>query len=471
VYDYYGRLYERDARFQWAAMANLIGPSFYAGFLDVGLIPDAERALVAAFDRGISTGRRAARTLLRSKPLSDTVTADGWGFFETTFLTMQRKIFEDQAPMHEAYLDGGLDAIANLASAGIIDSVTAQAWTQIDSDDPSAIREGNRTLLFREQHDIIDRYYANMRAYDPPQGKAFTYLLTLAGSPAIPAAKGYPAIFPLTLVSPAPGGSVAIRTPLPDGNIAIFADRWDLIERDTLPAFERFISDDAAKARALISTPITARARRFRTIRRLGAITTALTHWQIRFDEEPHAPRWPRLARNANPPNTIAGEVTIDLSTPPTRASANLPPLSEHRVWGTGFNTFPLSVNLPGGRRYAASAQLAVLLSPARTANPTRLTIKLPPGDLQEAQSTLATLAHDWAADTAEIAQWGAAASTVTPEDHAYSTHVFRAEPIDLVRLEFQVEHHVVEQQYVIDVLFFWNADASAQGTTTGNEG
>lgn len=442
-------------------MANLIGPSFYAGFLDVGIIPDAERALISAFDRGIAGGRRAARTLVRRNSVADVVAVEGWGFFETTFLTMQRKIFEDQALMHEAYLGGGLDAIGSLASAGIIDSATAQAWKQIDADDPPAIREGNRTLLYREQHDIIDRFYANMRAYDPPQGQAFTYLLTMAGSPAVPEAKGYAAVFPLTIDAATPGGSLAVRTPLPNGNIAVFADRWSLIERDTLPAFERFITDSPAKALALISTPIDTRARRFRTLQRLGAIATALARWQLRFEGRPLAPRWPSVGRVAAPRAASTGEVTIDLTTRPTRASVPVAPSSDHRTWGTGFGTFPVTVELPRGRSYTAVGRLAVLLSPSPGADPTRLTIKLPSADLPEAHTILAGLARDWNADAAEVAQWAAAASAVTLDEHAYSTRVFRAEPVDFVRLEFQVEHHVVEQQYVVDVLFAWDATAT----------
>ena len=51
----------------------------------------------------------------------------------------------------------------------------------------------------------------------------------------------------------------------------------------------------------------------------------------------------------------------------------------------------------------------------------------------------------------------------MTSEQHAYSTRVFRAEPIDFVRLEFQVEHHVEEADYVIDTLFSWDTAAAAQ--------
>ena len=36
-------------------------------------------------------------------------------------------------------------------------------------------------------------------------------------------------------------------------------------------------------------------------------------------------------------------------------------------------------------------------------------------------------------------------------------SRVFRAEPIEFVRLEFQVEHHVEEDEYVVDALFSWD--------------
>ena len=47
--------------------------------------------------------------------------------------------------------------------ARIIDTATLEAWRQIDAGRHTAtadtVADGNRTLLFREQHDIIDRYY------------------------------------------------------------------------------------------------------------------------------------------------------------------------------------------------------------------------------------------------------------------------------------------------------------------------
>jgi hypothetical protein len=255
-----------------------------------------------------------------------------------------------------------------------------------------------------------------------------------------------------------------VRTPLADGNIALFANRWALIEQDTLPAYQRFISRDSAKARALVATSIEKRVGRFRLLRRLGMIELALlTHWRIRFDGGRTAA--PRLGLNRTTPAALAAraEVTIDLTSPPMRATARFPATSDHHAWTRGGAPFPLTVLLPHNRAYSTVAQLAVLLSPTPGGNPSRLTIKLPATNLQSTQASLAQLTREWSADTNEVARWAAAAARTTPEQHAYSTRVFPAAPIDYIRLEFQVEHHVEENKYVIDTLFSWDDPAAAQ--------
>jgi hypothetical protein len=429
IYDYYGRLYERHARLQWAGLAKLIGPSFYAGFLDLGFFPDTTRRVLASFYRLIGAGR------------GWTPPADALRFFEVTFLTMQRKIFEDQALMHEAYLDRGLDAVHELHSAGIVDETTARAWEQIDSGDPERVQEGNRTLLFREQHDIIERYYAKMRGYEPPQGLAFTYLLTLAGSPAVPGAKSYAAVFPSMV--PRSGGAVVLTTPFPAGNIAVFENRWDLIVEDTLPAFRKLL-DDPTRTLALVARPIEERVPRFRVIRRLGAILGSLLRWRLR-----HGRVRPRLGVKET---VMTDEVAIDLTSPPH---------GDTRTWASTATPFPLEVLLAEGRTYTTQARLVVLTSSAPGGDPDRLLVKLPSTDLGGARRTLEELARTWHADGDEVAAWADAAAEALPDAYAYATHVFPAEPIDFVHLELQVEHHVEEDEYVVDVLFSWGQAAT----------
>jgi hypothetical protein len=443
VYAYYGRLYLRHARLEWAGMANLIGPSFYAGFQDVGFLPDQTRRFLARVGRVAGSGKR---WLLREGAVEGPVVAD-LGFFETTFLTMQRKIFEDQALMHEAYLEAGLDGIRALRDAGIIDGGTAQAWEQIDSGARDAVGAGNRMLLFREQYEIIDRFYVEMSKYRPPSGPLFTYALTVAGSPAIPGALTYPDVFPFTLAAWLPRRiRLALRTPLPAGNLAVFANRWQLIERDTLPAYQHLITAESAELRELIERPIAERTRRFRLARRGGVLAwTLLTHWRLGIE-----------AAVASP--VAAGEeVEIDLTAPPSRDAVGMAEASSDRTWAQPQRQpFQITVMLPNRRAFRSETTLAVLLSPDPTVNATRLIVKLPGTDLKSARDTLDQLASGWGLDKDEIALWADRAAATTTASHAYSTRVFRAVPIDFVTLEVQVEHHLEPDAYVLDVLFSW---------------
>lgn len=277
VYTYYGNLYLDNPYLQWAGMANLIGPSFAAGFSDLHLF------------------RRIAETL-QGKPgvpydlsvLAD-ISDDELRFFETTFLQMQRDIFFDQAMMHEAYLAGGMDAITELRQAGLIDLGTESAWQQIDqgraTGDPDLLARGNEHLLLREQRDIIQDSYTRM--YDRPvTGPAFTYLLTAVGEPSVPGAESFPDYRPLTVVTESPGPEqiplvgwdnptqveVEVTTPLPDGNLADFDDRWTYITEDTLPAYQELLADDPAEAREIIGSDVGDRIDDYRLHHRIDSL-------------------------------------------------------------------------------------------------------------------------------------------------------------------------------------------------------
>jgi hypothetical protein len=354
--------------------------------------------------------------------------------------------------MHEAYLGAGLDAITALREAGIIDRATGQAWEQINSGEPEAVRAGNRTLLFREQYQIIDRFYVEMTKHSPPSGPLFTYALTLAGSPAIPGALSYPAVFPFTLTAALPRHlRMALRTPLPAGNLAVFANRWQLIERDTLPAYQRLITDESAELRELIERPVAERTRRFRLARRTGALAwTLLTHWRLGIEA-------------AIVPVATGDEVEIDLTAPPSRDAVGMAAASSDRVWAQQHRQpFQLNVLLPDGRAFRSETTLAVLLSPDPDANPTRLIVKLPATDLEGARAPLDQLASSWGLDKDEIALWADRAAATTTASHAYSTRVFQAAPIGFVALEVQVEHHLGPDAYILDTLFSWDADPCA---------
>jgi len=197
--------------------------------------------------------------------------------------------------MHEAYLAGGVAQIEEFYRARIIDAATLEAWRQIDSGRrdaaAAAVADGNRTLLFREQHDIIDRFYVRMSRYRPPLGPAFTYLLTLAGMPSIPGARSYPERYPLRVDARLPRITVSARTPLADGNIAVFTDRWKLIDADTLPAYLAFLRAHPDQARAAVATPLAQRVTGYRLLARAGQLTAAaFTHWDVDLRAAPPRP-------------------------------------------------------------------------------------------------------------------------------------------------------------------------------------
>ena len=453
VYDYYGRLFLAHPELKWAGMASLIGPSFYAGFKDLGFLPDvARKAVSAVFGRPI---RR-----LTKRSVADL------GFYETTFLRMQKKIFEDQATMHEAYIAEGLPKIEELYDARIIDVATLEAWREIDrgykANDAALIDRGNRTLLFREQLDIIDRFYLQMLRHDGPEGLAFTYLLTLAGAPSVPGAHSFPEQFPLALVARFPRATVSLRTPLANGNIAVFANRWKLIEDDTLPTYLAFVRDHADEARELARTPVDERAVGRQLYARAGRLAAmALTRWDL----DVSAVRAGAPAPAVPPSKPLLAAMTdyrsIDLTTPPTRVEAGFDADAESRVWmNPNRRPFDISVLLPDGRVFRTQAAEAIMLSASPAANPDRLVVQSPAAGLDgdATQRLLAEYAAEWGFPADAVAGWRTGVERRVDSDRNYSTHVFTPDDVGFVHLEFQVSHHVSEGTFVISTLFSWTA-------------
>jgi hypothetical protein len=451
VYGYYGQLFLDRRCLLWAGMAAMIGPAFFAGFEDLGILPDDLRAAVIAMF-GRTSGRLAGRA------------AGELGYYETTFLTMQKKIFEDQAPMHEAYLAGGMAEIEKFYTAGIIDTATLQAWRQIDIGRDAvsdSVADGNRMLLFREQYDIIDRYYTRMRERRWPLGPSLTYLMTLTGAPSVPQARPYPQQYPLRMQARIPRFVISARTPLADGNIAIFEDRWRLIETDTLPAYLALIRDQPKKASDIVSMPMWQRAKAYRLLRRAGQLMAgAVTHWEVGLRErsQPSTPDdRPAPASQQNPAKEI------DLAKPLTREAAGFATAIDSRVWiNRNRAPFHLTVTLPGGREYHAQADMAVMLSSTSAGDPDRLTVRLPRVGLEAATRLIGDYATQWGFSADEVEAWHASAVRRASGDRRYGTHVFKASDIGTMRVEFQVSHHVHERDFAVTALFSWNSQAES---------
>lgn len=280
VYDFYGQQFLANPDLQWAGMANMIGPSFAGGFQDMAMMRDIAKGIV---DSPLKYIPDSELQMLRAVAgLTDAEIK----YYETKMLDMNKEIFLDQGRQHMAYEMGGLAEIDRLRDSGAISSSTADAWRDISSGDPEKIKHGNTVLLDREQNEIISDDYTDMRNHSVT-GEAVTWIVTLAGEPSIPGAKSYPEVFPLKFSIESPGPkdlpftnwdnptqfTSHVTTGLPDGNIANDADRWKLIDQDTLPAYQDLLKSDPEEARRIIGSDFDDRVQQHRPLNNIPQIT------------------------------------------------------------------------------------------------------------------------------------------------------------------------------------------------------
>jgi uncharacterized protein YukE len=291
VYDFYGQAYVANPDLQWAGMANMIGPSFAGGFRDMAMLRDLAQQIA---DNPASD---IPLPMLDQIEQLAGMTDQEIRFYETSMLDMNKEIFLDQARQHEAYMNGGIEEINRLRDSGVINADTAKAWAQIDSGDPELIQEGNTSLLYREQNEIIADDYDAMRNH--PGGEAVTYLVTLAGEPSIPGAKSYPEVFPYTFTVESPGPEnvpftnwdnptqfrTDFTTGFPAGNISDADQRWALIQQDTLPAYQDLLATDPARAEQIIASDFDDRVEQYRPTNNIPGI---MDRFLDGFDAEVH---------------------------------------------------------------------------------------------------------------------------------------------------------------------------------------
>ncbi len=284
VYTFYGQLFLNNPNLTWAGMANMIGPSFAAGFLDINMFKDLAGALGGQLNKVPSWLRGALPPELQAMGAVSNMSAAEFQWFEQKFLAMQKHIFFDQASMHEAYVNGGTAAIDEMYAAGLIDGPADQAWQLIDSGTPANVAAGNKLLLSREQNQIINKQYDDMRNHDGPIGEGMTYLMTVIGSASIPGTKTPAQYSPLTIsasvtVEPFPfvhetvDGSLSL--PLPDFNITDKNARWDYVTNDTLPAYQKLLADNPDEVRQIVASSV-----------------------DSRIEQQRLANRWPQLVKN-----------------------------------------------------------------------------------------------------------------------------------------------------------------------------
>lgn len=307
VYTYYGKLFLDHPELQWAGMANMIGPSFAGGFMDIDMFRQFAQDFATKLNGLPAEVRKTLPPELQMlASAGGRLSANELQYFETKFLGMQKHIFFDQAAAHEAYLAGPpnnkavyIDEMqkAGLFPGDVPPDKTADAWHVIANphSTPQQIMDANGTLLYREQNVVIKDQYNQMYNHDGPVGKVFTYMMTTVGAASIPGTHTPGEYRPLTF-----GGDVSIPvvvgketvgvhvvTPLPDFNITNAQDRWDYVTHDTLPAYQKLLQQNPDLARQIVATPVQDRIAQQRLSARWPTIAEDLLYkdWGIKLDQ------------------------------------------------------------------------------------------------------------------------------------------------------------------------------------------
>jgi hypothetical protein len=310
VYTYYGKLFLDHPELQWAGMANMIGPSFAGGFQDIDMLRGIAKQLADTLNKLPGPAFGALPDFL--KQLAGTggnLSAAELGWFEGKFLAMQKHIFFDQAATHAAYVAGPpgnkTAYIDEMAKAGLFagdqpPDKTQNAWHVIANPQSSAqaISAANGDLLYREQNIVIKDQYNQMYQHDGPVGKTVTYLMTAVGAASIPGTHTPGEYRPVTVggsvTVPVVVGretvSVSVQTPLPDFNITNAADRWNYVSNDTLPAYQKLLTEHPGQAHDIVASSVQDRIAQQRLSARWPAIADNLLwkDWNVQVHSHFH---------------------------------------------------------------------------------------------------------------------------------------------------------------------------------------
>ncbi|RJO76801.1 hypothetical protein D5S18_11210 [Nocardia panacis] len=266
-YRYYEDLQLAHRELQWAGMGGQVGADFGGGLVDFELmgalyslpgIAEAARGVVGAVTNaaGPQVAQRLPRGLSALATAGSRITPEDLNYIIGMILVMQKNIFSDLMPMHDAYVTAGLPALSEFMAAGLFGADIMSAWREVASGDPDRIAAGNAVLLRREQQWAVGAQWDEVRSYKGEIGEAITYLTGAAGSPSVaavvPMREFHPARIPFTT----PDGRPALLTlPLPDWNWSEFDARWDYITTELLPKYRGQVENNWPALEAAMRVP------------------------------------------------------------------------------------------------------------------------------------------------------------------------------------------------------------------------
>ncbi|MGY2026502.1 hypothetical protein [Nocardia gipuzkoensis] len=291
VYVNYLRLATQHPEFYWAGLAGIAGGSFASGFFDmsdVGVVldvPGIHQLGTAVADLLRATPPELARALPEDIRLLATegsrLTAADVAWYQTRLMIMQKHIFTDLVPMHEAYVALGMRGIEEMYEAGVLDDGIRTAWRSIAAGTRDGYVDALIRMTDREQNHVVADQWDETSAGRAPIGRVLTYVSTVAGKPAVPGVRAPGVFAPVVVTADVGGRSLALRVPLPGFNWADRETRWAYITGDLVPRHID-LETDPVLAAAVLGEAFWGKLARGRLAARLPDILADLTaHWQI----------------------------------------------------------------------------------------------------------------------------------------------------------------------------------------------
>ncbi|WP_189058607.1 hypothetical protein [Longimycelium tulufanense] len=206
IYTYYGEMLLRETEMEWARLSNLACKVVLAGLQDLRAV----RKFLALGGTPESLAPRVdlSPDVLRS--LAQIADAE-LRYFEAKLVSMAKDLFADLMWQHDAYANGGIEAMRRLNAAGEVPAGLLRVWADIASRAPELVELANERILHREQLMVLQPSYDEMLAQ-----------------------------------SPIPGGAPFAVVAGPTANITTFEARWRWITTDALPRFRYLLANDPA---------------------------------------------------------------------------------------------------------------------------------------------------------------------------------------------------------------------------------
>ncbi len=249
VFNFYGKLFtEEPDEFYWCGLAKLVGSPVYAG------LSDAEYAKAGTLGVGTASGSLITEILTLSYLIPK------MNQFQQIMVQMNIHIFDDLAWQFEAYKNGGLDAIKEIAAVDSQD-IDLATWQEIDdgvqNDDVSEIQDGNILLARREQQVTVAQDYQNLQNLLPNTGIFSPYATNTVGF-----------IVSYLGQNPVIGGPSFWNFEPSSADLTVFSYRWDWVTggagtNSSQGMIPLWLAASDSDRLAWVNEPIKARAKQF----------------------------------------------------------------------------------------------------------------------------------------------------------------------------------------------------------------